>query len=227
MTLQQFYEQKIAKHSFRPYLVRRNRGDRYLATGLTTIVGLMAVHGLWAQNVQAQASDVISQQVVLQQAPRAALPQAMHHGAPQVANGVYLFGDTTTPGQLGHEYMVLQVKGSDVIGGFYELDSSFSCFSGTITAQELSLQVQDPQRPDRGLYQVPIYLDNQSATSRFVLPYENSLGLQGTYRIDGMGQESQRILDVCRASQSLSQRFEPAYRFLSPGSIISMTASTR
>lgn len=248
MTLQQFRRQNMTRppvrsNLFRLGLFRIGMGDRTnapwarsFAASITMVVGLMASYSTalgqsaQAHTVESVAAAELHATPVLLSQTSAALPQAIPTAQgrePQVANGIYLFGDTTTPGQLGHEYMVLQVEGSTVTGGFYEPGHTFSCFSGSITSQALSLRVQDRQRPDSGFYQVPIYLDNQFSTSRFVLPYENTLGLQGTHRIDGTEPESQRVLNVCRTSQSLNQQFEPVYSFISPGSIVTMAPSVR
>ena len=129
----------------------------------------------------------------------AALPESPQAGAPRVASGVYVFGDTPEPNQLGHEYMVLQVDGNDVMGAFYQPASEFSCFSGNVTPDQLTLQVQETYGGELSSYSVPLYLNNQVAASEFVMPYENALGLQGTYRMDGVDEISQRILDICRA----------------------------
>lgn len=129
----------------------------------------------------------------------AALPESPQDGAPRVASGVYVFGDNPEAGQPGHEYMVIQIEGDRVSGGFYQPASEFSCFSGRVTPDELTLQVQETYSSEVSTYSVPLYLNNRVAASEFVMPYENALGLQGTYRLDGVDEVSQLVLESCRA----------------------------
>lgn len=73
---------------------------------------------------------------------------------------LYLFGTTPQAGQLGHEYMVLQItKDQHVQGVFYQINSEFACFAGEMSAGKLTLAVQDPYEQVAYDYQ----LDYQTA----------------------------------------------------------------
>ena len=45
-------------------------------------------------------------------------------------DGVYLYGESSQPEQIGQSYMVFEVKQGQVTGAFYMPRSSFDCFTG-------------------------------------------------------------------------------------------------
>ena len=155
------------------------------------IILLTAFHAPWAIS-PGQAATL----------PAAKRPASDQSSELQVANGVYLFGDTTKPGQMGHEYMVIQIKGDRVIGGFYEPASEFSCFTGSISPTEINLEIQAPHQAEMLSYRVPLYLNNQVAIAEFVMPFESAFGLQGTYHIEQLDADSRQVLQRCRDEQA-------------------------
>jgi len=62
---------------------------------------------------------------------------------PSMADGVYVFGASPTAHEPGTTYMVMQVSGHEVSGGFYQPASSFDCFYGETTSTTLALTVID------------------------------------------------------------------------------------
>jgi hypothetical protein len=62
---------------------------------------------------------------------------------PSLADGVYVFGESPNAHELGTTYMVMQVSGHEVSGGFYQPASSFDCFHGETTSTVLNLTVID------------------------------------------------------------------------------------
>ncbi|NEQ43650.1 MAG: hypothetical protein F6K00_08860 [Leptolyngbya sp. SIOISBB] len=72
-----------------------------------------------------------------------AAPVTANPSQSNVPNGVYVFGESPTAGQLGTTYMVMQVSADRVTGGFYQPSSSFDCFHGEITGTEMALTVID------------------------------------------------------------------------------------
>lgn len=119
---------------------------------------------------------------------------------PTVASGAYLFGESPEPGEIGKEYMVFEVQDGQMVGGFYSPSSDFSCFTGNIENDVMSLAVEDPDLQGNSTISVQLYLSNEiAAESELLLPFESALGLQGTYRIPELDQVSKDVLDTCRA----------------------------
>ncbi len=160
---------------------------------LTTALGFVAV-GTMAQSTLAQTPQVRAMNLSLSALPESPLP-----GEPTIASGVYLFGDEPEAGKPGHEYMVFQVNGGEIVGGFYQPASEFSCFTGNVDSNSMNLSVADPYSGEVNDFRVPLYLSNQVAASEIILPFESALGLQGTYRIVNLDSESQNVLETCRS----------------------------
>ncbi|HEY9887282.1 MAG TPA: hypothetical protein V6D02_02715 [Candidatus Obscuribacterales bacterium] len=59
----------------------------------------------------------------------------------RLAEGVHVFGESATPNVLGTTYMVVNVTGAEVVGGFYQPSSSYDCFSGELVGNEMALTV--------------------------------------------------------------------------------------
>ena len=59
-------------------------------------------------------------------------------------DGTYLYGQSPQREELGQEYLVFKVNAGKVTGAFYQPRSEYSCFSGELTASELSLSIRDP-----------------------------------------------------------------------------------
>jgi hypothetical protein len=60
----------------------------------------------------------------------------------QLADGIYLFGESPQPHQTGHGYIVFEVSNQQVRGAFYLPNSSFDCFVGTVGDQQLDVTVE-------------------------------------------------------------------------------------
>ncbi|MDM7325582.1 MAG: hypothetical protein P3X23_000485 [Thermosynechococcus sp. Uc] len=58
-----------------------------------------------------------------------------------LANGLYLFGESPQPQQVGHSYIVFEVKDRNVYGALYLPNSSFDCFRGTVGDRQLQVTV--------------------------------------------------------------------------------------
>ncbi|MGF1460710.1 MAG: hypothetical protein ACFBSG_16995 [Leptolyngbyaceae cyanobacterium] len=59
----------------------------------------------------------------------------------QLADGMHVFGESPDANQLGVTYMTLEVTAGQVVGGFYQVSSSFDCFHGHVSGNDLALQL--------------------------------------------------------------------------------------
>ncbi|MDB9526633.1 hypothetical protein PN498_11575 [Oscillatoria sp. CS-180] len=77
-----------------------------------------------------------------------------------LADGVYVFGESAEPEQIGTTYMVMEVQNGDVVGGFYQPFSSFDCFQGAVAGNELALTVADSY--DQATHPYSLALESRS-----------------------------------------------------------------
>lgn len=119
--------------------------------------------------------------------------QAQPNSSPLV-DGVYLYGKSPQPEQLGQEYLVIRVNQGQVVGAFYMPQSEFNCFYGSVNAQQMSLSVVDPY--DNTVHPYSIALQT---TSPIVAQNASSvtLTLEGYHQISKLSENDQRILNVC------------------------------
>jgi hypothetical protein len=60
-----------------------------------------------------------------------------------LANGTYMYGETSKPGESGREYMVFENRDGVVVGAVFLADSEYSCFSGQVRPRQLDVVVAD------------------------------------------------------------------------------------
>ncbi|MFE1745795.1 hypothetical protein [Coleofasciculus sp. H7-2] len=117
-----------------------------------------------------------------------------------VGDGIYVYGSSQKPEEIGQEYLVFEARQGKVRGAFYMPSSEYSCFSGKVEAQQINLTVQDPY--DSTTYSHSIALSEAppvaSVDSR--LPIEDSLQLQGYHPINKISANDQQMLKACQAN---------------------------
>jgi hypothetical protein len=60
-----------------------------------------------------------------------------------IANGTYLYGETSQPGRRNSEYVVFENKSGKVFGAVFLANSEFSCFHGKLRSGQLDMMVVD------------------------------------------------------------------------------------
>ncbi len=116
--------------------------------------------------------------------------------APPLADGTYAFGEHPTPGILGMTYLVLQVTGHQVVGGFYQPSSSFDCFQGETVGNTLALTVVDSY--DQTAYRYQLALDTQTQTASQAGAGAIALVPSGFYPITPLTEVDQAVLTACQ-----------------------------
>ena len=120
-----------------------------------------------------QHSDIKSG-VVSSQSPPTPAPDTASTG---LAEGIYLYGESSKPDEIKKEYFVFEMRQSKVVGAFYLPRSAFYCFYGTSERTQLNLTVVDSY-------------DGSSS------PY--SVNLQQYYPISAVSDNDRRILGICK-----------------------------
>ncbi|WP_041430899.1 hypothetical protein [Synechococcus sp. PCC 6312] len=64
-------------------------------------------------------------------------------GMPNLKNGIYLYGESSRPGQLRQTYMVFEVNNNGITGAVYMPHSSYDCFQGTVQAGTINALMLD------------------------------------------------------------------------------------
>lgn len=128
----------------------------------------------------------------------------------QLAEGVYLYGQSSKPEEIGQEYMVFEVRDGRVIGAFYMPHSEFNCFQGTLEAQQLKVTFANPARNDiaqsepnqteqfQPLAAAAPPSSNQNNFEAVSFPF--AVKLQNYHQIASVSENDQRILGMCKAN---------------------------
>lgn len=101
-------------------------------------------------------------------------PQAPDNKA--LADGIYLYGETNQPEQIGKAYVVFEIRRGQVIGAFYMPHSSFDCAYGIAAESQLDMTI----------------VNSYDQTS-----YSHTVILDQFHRLPTVSPNDQRILSVC------------------------------
>lgn len=125
-------------------------------------------------------------------------------------DGVYLYGQSPEPQQIGHEYIVIEVNKGRAVGAFYLPNSEFNCFNGTIEAGKLALLLANG--PETEAY--PAELTNntdapqvaalgdrslgENGSNEITTPY--SVALQNYHQLSAVSPSDRQILAACKSN---------------------------
>jgi hypothetical protein len=121
------------------------------------------------------------------------------NSAAKLADGVYLFGETNQPNQLGQSYFVFEVTQGKVLGALYMPQSSFDCAHGSFKYQQLALKVQDAYA-DGTASDYAIGLERGATVASTNLNGMGQVGLAGFQKIDQVSQNDMQLLNACKAT---------------------------
>ncbi|BAY19295.1 hypothetical protein NIES2109_48870 [Nostoc sp. HK-01] len=114
-------------------------------------------------------------------------------------DGVYLYGQSPTPNQIGQGYIVFQKQQGKVTGALYMPSSEFSCFQGTIDKSgELAMTVNGSQ-DEVSSSDVATTSTIPSISDDEFNNYAYSVALQDYHPIQSLSSSDRRILQMCQA----------------------------
>ncbi|MGD1905139.1 MAG: hypothetical protein ACFB0C_03995 [Leptolyngbyaceae cyanobacterium] len=125
--------------------------------------------------------------------------QAIASAAPETAaleEGVYLYGESPQPQQVGATYMVMTVQAGQAVGAFYMPSSSFDCFYGPVTANSLDLTIVNSYDQVAYPYEVALAINGAVAATGAV----PAVVPEGFHAIDTLSETDQQILATCQAN---------------------------
>lgn len=117
---------------------------------------------------------------------------------PSLSDGVYLYGQSAEPDQIGSAYMVFEVNEDQVVGAFYMPYSSFDCFYGSQQPDQLALTVVDSY--ERTAHPYAIAFENNSSVASAGSSVLESVGLEGYQEIETVSENDQRLLQTCKTN---------------------------
>ena len=113
-------------------------------------------------------------------------------------DGIYLYGESLTPNQLGQGYIIFQKQQDKIIGALYFPQSEFTCFQGKLTKSgELAMMVRTlpgevGTMEVATISTIPKINENEFAT------YPYSVTLQDYYRLSSVSSHDREILQICQ-----------------------------
>jgi hypothetical protein len=167
--------------AFKTFLHQSSRQFGHLLLG----AGLFAVSGISSQGAIAAASPRPSETPLVK-------------AAASLSNGVYLYGQSAKPDQIGQAYFVFEVRQGKVLGALYMPNSSFDCAYGGFEREKLALNVVDSY--EKTAYPYAIALDRQVNIASTTNPTLPQPGLEGFQKLTQVSQNDLKLLNTCKAN---------------------------
>ncbi len=115
-----------------------------------------------------------------------------------LADGTYLFGQSPQRNQIGSAYAVFSITDNETVGAFYQLNSSFDCFSGQVYSDRMALNVVDSYQQTVHPYSIALTTDGSLSAGSAAPAYT----LQGFHHIENLSDQDLDILATCEADFS-------------------------
>jgi hypothetical protein len=108
-------------------------------------------------------------------------------------DGVYLYGQSQEPNEIGSAYLVFESRDGKIIGGFYMPHSSFDCVHGSLEANELAMTVVDSYSQEAHPYAIALEQTSTVAGSAAT----DDINLEGFHPITEISETDENVLSVC------------------------------
>ncbi|MGB5963808.1 MAG: hypothetical protein WBG73_24450 [Coleofasciculaceae cyanobacterium] len=126
-----------------------------------------------------------------------------------IPDGIYLYGQSNQPQQIGKEYIVFEARQGKVIGAMYLPSSEYSCFYGTLDAKQMNLTVANSydqtafahtiaRSQTQEVAAVGEHLNIQNNYD--ALKYDHAVALEGYQPISQVSDSDQQLLNTCRSN---------------------------
>ncbi|MGJ3251758.1 MAG: hypothetical protein ACFE0J_11585 [Elainellaceae cyanobacterium] len=116
----------------------------------------------------------------------------------EAIDGVYLYGQSSEPSQVGVAYAVFEINNSEAVGAFYMPHSSFDCFRGELSASQLRLRVRDSY--DQAIHPYAIMLQDNVGVASVEGTAPPPIELVGYHQIQELSDTDHQILATCKAN---------------------------
>ncbi|MBD2442579.1 hypothetical protein H6G25_05055 [Dolichospermum sp. FACHB-1091] len=113
-------------------------------------------------------------------------------------DGIYLYGQSSTPNQLGQGYIVFEKHQSKIIGALYVPQSEFSCFQGSLAKSgELAMTVKS-YPGEAGTMEVATTSTIPKINENELTTYPYSVTLQDYQQLNSVSSNDREILQICQ-----------------------------
>jgi len=112
------------------------------------------------------------------------------------ADGIYVYGRSPQPGQLGVDYAVMEVRNRQAVGAFYQVSSSFDCFHGEVGPEQVNLTIVNSY--EQTSYSYSLLLDQTETVASGNGAGSGEVQLVGLHSIDTVSDMDMSILSTCR-----------------------------
>ena len=113
-------------------------------------------------------------------------------------DGTYLYGQSSTPNELGQGYILFQKQQSKIIGALYVPHSEFSCFQGTLAKSgELAMTVRSSPG-EVGAMDVATSSTIPKVNENEFTTYPYSVTLQDYHQLSSVSSNDRKILQICQ-----------------------------
>ena len=175
---------------------------------LTSLLLLTGINGIEAK--QSIAKELKSSTNAAFAVATSAAENNIFKGKMPKKNGIYLYGQSQQPNQIGQEYMVFEVRQGKVTGAFYLPQSEFNCFQGSLVAGKLDLTIagdagSTPYSDSIADAQNAPQVATASDSSQIGAQYEQvssqySVALQNYYQLSNVNENDKQILAACKSN---------------------------
>lgn len=112
-------------------------------------------------------------------------------------DGVYLYGQSSQPGELGKGYIIFERKRGRVTGALYMPSSEFSCFRGALRQNGLLAMTVNSYAGEKSTPQVASARTFSGAQD--TMSYDYSVKLQNYHRLSSIGASDRQVLQMCKS----------------------------
>ena len=175
---------------------------------LTSLLLLTGINGIEAK--QSIAKELKSSTNAAFAVATSAAENNSFKGKMPKKDGIYLYGQSQQPNQIGQEYMVFEVRQGKVTGAFYLPQSEFNCFQGSLAAGKLDLTIagdagSTPYSDSIADAQNAPQVATASDSSQIGAQYEQvssqySVALQNYYQLSNVNENDKQILAACKSN---------------------------
>ena len=175
---------------------------------LTSLLLLTGINGIEAK--QSIAKELKSSTNAAFAVATSAAENNIFKGKMPKKDGIYLYGQSQQPNQIGQEYMVFEVRQGKVTGAFYLPQSEFNCFQGSLAAGKLDLTIagdagSTPYSDSIADAQNAPQVATASDSSQIGAQYEQvssqySVALQNYYQLSNVNENDKQILAACKSN---------------------------
>ncbi|NER78994.1 MAG: hypothetical protein F6K42_05325 [Leptolyngbya sp. SIO1D8] len=117
-------------------------------------------------------------------------------------DGIYFYGEALQPNAIGSTYLVFEAKDSQIIGAIFMPNSSFDCFHGHISGNELALGITNSYTQETYEHAIALITEADPVAAIGTVP--SALQLDGLFELGAARDAELAFLSTCQADLSPS-----------------------